>query len=67
MKIHSAPMLPLDRVIVFENAVEVANCRLADLRYEPGPDGCVDVFLHPDAIDVFERMFFEPADKRRLN
>jgi hypothetical protein len=59
-------MLPIGRVIVFENAVQVADCRLVDLRYEPGPDEFTDVFLPPDAIAAFEEMFF-PSTCRRLN
>lgn len=56
-------MFPLDLVVVFENAVEVAKGRIADLRYAPGPDDCTDIFRHPDAIPGFIAKFF-PADGR---
>lgn len=66
MKIHAAPMLPVGRVIVFENGIQVFDCRLVDLRYVPGPDDCTDVFLNPAAIAAFEEMCF-PSTERRLN
>ena len=66
MRIHPVREFPIDRVVVFENAIKVADGRLSDLQYVAGDDSCTDIFMHPGAIAAFEDRF-PKATGRRLN
>jgi hypothetical protein len=66
VRIHSVPGFHSLRVVVFENAVMVADGHIDALIYVPGEDEFTDIFMHPSAIAAFE-VRFPKATGRRLN
>jgi hypothetical protein len=61
MKSHHAPMFAVDRVVVVQDTVVVADCRLADLQFtDDGDDDhdFIEIFLHLDSVPEFKSKFF---------
>jgi hypothetical protein len=57
VRIHPVPDFHPLRVVVFENAVMVADGHIDALIYVPGDDEFTDIFMHPSAIAAFEERF----------
>jgi hypothetical protein len=58
VRLHAAPLLPRNSVVIFEDAVEVLRGLLSALEFDADDDdGCFDVFLNPEDVAVFEARF----------
>lgn len=68
-RIHPAPDLPFDTVVVVEDGAVAVVGRISQLRFEKGDEAeNVDLYMHPEEIEFFIARWF-PGEwiKRRLN
>lgn len=68
MRIHAAPLLPLDTVVIEESGVVAVVGRLRALVWEDGTDDPnIDIYMHPEEVEFFIATWFTSRSNRRLN
>ena len=68
MKIHAAPLLPFDTVVIVENGVVAVVGRISQLVWhDDGADENVDIYLPPDEVEFFMAKWFPHDCSMRMN
>ncbi|MDO9441821.1 MAG: hypothetical protein Q7T73_13115 [Beijerinckiaceae bacterium] len=69
-RIHAAPDLPFDTVVVVEDGRIAVVGRLSELRFEEGDEAeNVDIYMHPEEVEFFIAKWFpgQAFAKRLVN